>query len=224
MMVLGCGKHTSYRESSDSITIQNTFELDEAEAIFKAITDDDFDKIEEFIASGGNPNHGDDSGKTLLMYSVESLRFFMVEYFMAHGGDPDLKDGDGKSAFDRVMENSEMTSLLQGNPLSETFLNHILLQTARDMQPDLDGSYSRSIKKMKECVKRGSDVNAQDDKNNTSLIYSVKKKAHEVVDYLCSLPETDASITGERRADAMRWAKYLKDDELVEMLQGCGNI
>jgi ankyrin repeat protein len=60
----------------------------------------EFEKIREYIESGGNPNGRGLGGGTLLQSAAINGRIEILSYLLAHGADPNLVDENGASALD----------------------------------------------------------------------------------------------------------------------------
>ncbi|MHC4118962.1 MAG: ankyrin repeat domain-containing protein [Planctomycetota bacterium] len=144
------------------------------------------DIVTYLLKHGADVDAADKDGKTALMYaSVSGCDWDIVAYLLTHGADVDTVDKNGKTAlmyasqveyFDAVwpLEEAEAVERIGESGYRESNHSKILIYVATRGRLDL----------VKECVKKGADVNFSEKGEFTGLRLAASRGYLDVVKYL----------------------------------------
>jgi ankyrin repeat protein len=222
ILICSCGKHVIERplqEEKINVTGQDRLE---SKLFLEAVINEDYREVEALLESGVDPDSRDDLGLTALMESVRAGRFLMVRLLIKNGADPQAQDNTGRNAFLFAEGNEQLRLLLEGAEIPEPVLSADLVKSVNEAIPDGNGSYQRTLSKLKLLLKEGADINAVDSQKNSSLIYASYKRLLEIARFLVSIPGIEVNYSGARRATALGWARRNADDAMIDLLLTVG--
>ncbi len=185
--------------------VAGSFDLDAA--LLDAARDGDLGKVEDLIKEGADINAQNSNGWTPLMFAVGSAHSDLVELLLDMGADPDVPTGQGMTPLMKAAMGNDTTiaGLLLGanaaldikNRSGKTALDLAEEKGRKDMiklllqyekpgrdQELLDGARDGALQKVRDLLANSADVNAQDSKGWTPLMFAASSAHTELVKLL----------------------------------------
>jgi hypothetical protein len=89
LCLVGCGQKKVEKQTPEEITVE----------LFRAVYDNDFDRLKEYHEKGGDIQVRDEKGRTTLMLAAARGNLAMVQYLERNGVNPDIQTNTGWTAF-----------------------------------------------------------------------------------------------------------------------------
>lgn len=223
MVVVACGSHRQQSYNSDAaFQKRDTSETDPRILVFEAIAQGDLAEVKRLIEEEDVPlDHTEASGKTLLIVSVEGLKYAIVEYLMQAGADISFTDPDGKTAIDYAGGDEIMTRLLRGEEIPVENLNNLMLSLAIEgRKPEL----------LKFLLAKGADPNYVANRKSPLIAVAYQRVDDSLMPVLVELtqillahPDIDVNLK-VGRATALAVARQRGYQPLINLLLAAGAV
>ncbi|HJH55246.1 MAG TPA: ankyrin repeat domain-containing protein [Brachyspira hyodysenteriae] len=164
------------------------------------------DHVKFLLEKGAYINAQDNEGVTTLMFAVQTDKTKIIDICLSEKADINIKDNEGKTA------------------LFHTISSFGILENVKSMTDNMFGDYARTDyvknymnqKKMEETdtairlikllVSNGADINAQDNKGNTLLMYAIALRNEPLINEILKL-NPDVNIKNKEGKTANDIAK-----------------
>ena len=151
-----------------------------------AVIEKNFDLVKLLIEYGADVNALDKNGYNSLNIAASRGYFDITKLLIEYGADPFITDNDGKTPLD-ICQNDDIRSLLE--KYMEEY--HSIQEKIKRYEPSifdndlLDSAYYNNLIEVKKCVYSGKfDINVQDDKGYTPLMYAITNHNLKMVEFL----------------------------------------
>lgn len=224
LLAFSCAKHEQKNNFTDGKVVRERAPLSVQQDLLKAVVSNDYLAVNRIADT---PNIDLDmilaDDKNALMESVALDYLLITELLITKGADVKFENKAAQTAYDFVVEkNEDMISVLDGNPLSEEFINKSFIESVKTAKAVEDKN--SVIVKLNTLAVRGADINTIDEKKLSSLIYTVYDKQHELMEFLCTFDKLDVEFVGgkgRRKFSAKKLAKRKRDKKALEILENC---
>ena len=173
--------------------------IEPEDPLFKAVTDNDIEKVRTLAASDRNLNFANRrDGKSLLIQAAALGNLKIVETLVAFGADVNLRNGSG---------DTPLTSIT--STVTPELVKHLIAAGARVNARDNNGASplmiaarTGSVSVVKELIEAGANVNARDSSGETCLFSAARSNAPEAVILLLD-SGVDANVLNEDGDNAL---------------------
>jgi ankyrin repeat protein len=161
--------------------------------------------VEKIIQEGTDLNAKDASGKTPLHHAVEYGHKEVVELLAAKGANVNIKDYDGNTP-GHVALGENKRSILE-----------LLIAKGVNVVSIHLSAYQGELDKVKNYIRKGTDVNTVDSFGATPLHYAAVRGSKEVVEFLIA---SGADINAKKKSGdtPLHWAAISGSKDVVELL------
>jgi|GEM_PF-1941623 len=223
-VLFGCELHEQNSvigEKPDALVV----DLKAIDGLLAGILQDDIGKVSEIINNSSlELNIPNDQGKLLLNEAVKLERVLIGKVLIDKGVDPKMKTQDGESALS-LMEISEnmavWKNILEKGLITASYMEKDFFETLSTANVS---EQSRAITRLREHTKNGIDFDARDDSKFTFLMIASSRDLVEVVNFLCTFPQTDPNIVVERGRRKVKFTalKFATTAQMKDALVDCG--
>ena len=174
--------------------------------LLSAVENDDEDIAKLVLKYGANPNITDKEGRTPLFPAVKFGKYSLVELLIKNGADPAIKNQYGNTAlnecpsptffemlkfFSQIGGSSQSNKYITKMPKKSIEVNNINKTRQARVKFSIENndllffSYDNNLKKVAECISsKNFDINVQDEKGYTPLMYAIMNHNLDMVKFL----------------------------------------
>lgn len=193
------------------------------DVLFEKIGSYDYFGMQEELKTGAyDVNSQNIRGELLLNESIKQGRDLLATLLVGFGAGPAMADAQNQSAFDLIenlADKEEWENILNGNELSEDFLNKKLLEIVNRAAPD---TQQATINLMKIYLQNGANINAADQRGFPLLITAANNNLPAVVTFISQ--QESVSFTHEFRGKQVAIVDTLekfarRNPHIVQMIE-----
>ena len=142
------------------------------------------DHVKFLLEKGADINAQDNEGVTTLMFAVQTDKTKIIDICLSEKADINMKDKEGKTALFHtissfgILENvKSMTENMFGDYAKTDYVKNYMNQKKME-------ETDTAIRLIKLLVSNGADINAQDNKGNTLLMYAIALRNEPLINEL----------------------------------------
>lgn len=143
--------------------------------------------VKFLLEKGADINAQDNEGVTTLMFAVQTDKTKIIDICLSENADINIKDNEGKTALFHtissfgVLENvKSMTENMFGDYAKTDYIKDYMNQKKME-------ETDTAIRLIKLLVSNGADINAQDNKGNTLLMYAITLRNEPLINEILKL-------------------------------------
>ncbi|MEI0794733.1 ankyrin repeat domain-containing protein [Brachyspira pilosicoli] len=162
--------------------------------------------VKFLLEKGADINAQDNEGVTTLMFAVQTDKVQIIDICLSENADINIKDNEGKTALFHtissfgVLENVKaMTEDMFGDHAKTDYIKDYMNQKKME-------ETDRAIRLIKLLVSNGADINTQDNKGNTLLMYAIELRNEPLINEILKL-NPDVNIKNKKGKTANDMAK-----------------
>ena len=157
--------------------------------LIEAVVKGDQPKVVQLIEDGANPNASDYQGNSVLLIASEWGRATIAQVLIENGANKNVKNRQGESPMDiaEAMEYKRLMKVLQTANASKKKVRTVRgksIKISKLNRALMKASEEGNIQKVVYLVKRGANINVQDELGNTPLMYASQWGRATVIKYL----------------------------------------
>ncbi|WP_422865699.1 ankyrin repeat domain-containing protein [Brachyspira hyodysenteriae] len=164
------------------------------------------DHVKFLLEKGADINAQDNEGVTTLMFAVQTDKTKIIDICLSEKADINIKDNEGKTALFHtissfgILENvKSMTENMFGDYAKTDYVKNYMNQKKME-------ETDTAIRLIKLLVSNGADINAQDNKGNTLLMYAIALRNEPLINEILKL-NPDVNIKNKEGKTANDIAK-----------------
>ncbi len=164
------------------------------------------DHVKFLLEKGADINAQDNEGVTTLMFAVQTDKTKIIDICLSEKADINMKDKEGKTALFHtissfgILENVKtMTENMFGDYAKTDYVKNYMNQKKME-------ETDTAIRLIKLLVSNGADINAQDNKGNTLLMYAIALRNESLINEILKL-NPDVNIKNKEGKTANDMAK-----------------
>ena len=164
------------------------------------------DHVKFLLEKGADINAQDNEGVTTLMFAVQTDKTKIIDICLSEKADINMKDKEGKTALFHtissfgILENvKSMTENMFGDHAKTDYIKNYMNQKKME-------ETDTAIRLIKLLVSNGADINAQDNKGNTLLMYAIALRNEPLINEILKL-NPDVNIKNKEGKTANDMAK-----------------
>ncbi|ACN84341.1 hypothetical protein SZ40_04680 [Brachyspira hyodysenteriae] len=164
------------------------------------------DHVKFLLEKGADINAQDNEGVTTLMFAVQTDKTKIIDICLSEKADINIKDNEGKTALFHtissfgILENvKSMTENMFGDYAKTDYVKNYMNQKKME-------ETDTAIRLIKLLVSNGADINAQDNKGNTLLMYAIALRNEPLINEILKL-NPDVNIKNKEGKTANDMAK-----------------
>ena len=145
------------------------------------------DHVKFLLEKGADINAQDNEGVTTLMFAVQTDKTKIIDICLSEKADINIKDNEGKTALFHtissfgILENVKaMTENMFGDYAKTDYIKNYMNQKKME-------ETDTAIRLIKLLVSNGADINAQDNKGNTLLMYAIALRNEPLINEILKL-------------------------------------
>ncbi len=141
-------------------------------------------RINGFLEGGANINYQDDEGYTAVMLAIDAQNDRIAEYLLKQGADPLLTNKRGETAAMLASTTSPVFQLLKDSEKEKQRQNESPITQLNKQFHEEICNIAPQIKKIKNFLKSGANINYQDDDGYTAVMLAVDNQNDRIAEYL----------------------------------------
>ena len=183
------------------------------------------DIIKYLIENGADVNVQDKDGWAPLHYAAFWDSVDIIKLLIENGVDPFIKNKDGKIPLD-YCKNQEVRQLLEDYMKKYHSIQEKIKRNESSIFDNdlLDSAYYNNLIEVKKCVYSGKfDINVQDDKGYTPLMYAISDHNLQMVEFLVE-HGADINLCNNKGQSPLKIAYLYNSEDIAEYLLEKGAI
>ena len=187
--------------------------------LYAAVQEENFDLVKLLIENGADVNVQDKDGWAPLHYAAFWDSVDIIKLLIENGVDPFIKNKDGKIPLD-YCKNQEVRQLLEDYMKKYHSIQEKIKRNESSIFDNdlLDSAYYNNLIEVKKCVYSGNyDINVQDDKGYTPLMYAIMNHNLNMIEFLVE-NGADVNLCNNKGQSPLKIAYLYNAEDIAEYL------
>ena len=187
--------------------------------LYYAVRAENFDLVKLLIENGADVNVQDKDDETPLHYAAFWDSVDIIKLLIENGVDPFIKNKDGKIPLD-YCKNQEVRQLLEDYMKKYHSIQEKIKRNESSIFDNdlLDSAYYNNLIEVKKCVYSGNyDINVQDDKGYTPLMYAIMNHNLNMIEFLVE-NGADVNLCNNKGQSPLKIAYLYNSEKIAEYL------